>query len=308
MKKNGFTLIELLAIIVILAIIAVITVPIILGIIDDAHMNAAKDSAYGYKDAVNKSYLTKLIGNSEYTVPDNKYTIEQLKTEIGVSVSGKEPASNSWIRMEENEVTAGCLQYDEYKVEIVDGEVTNAVKGECETTPTIPSCPGCVFTFFEASFYEENNFKRIAGTEGANDTNSKLLEYTDDYREVKFTGGTQNTAFFLGYVLDSNNYIRRSFACAIYNDVPFCLEGGTTTNYNSNVNAMKSVFGQENCSGNLNEESANAYYCNKDYIYAQPKPSGYVRAGQGSMWESTHGECYVYENGSSRCMSYGTSW
>ena len=45
-KKNGFTLIELLAIIVILAIIAVITVPLILGIIDDAKMNASIDSAY----------------------------------------------------------------------------------------------------------------------------------------------------------------------------------------------------------------------------------------------------------------------
>lgn len=35
-KKRGFTLIELLAIIVILAVIGVITVPLILGIIDDA--------------------------------------------------------------------------------------------------------------------------------------------------------------------------------------------------------------------------------------------------------------------------------
>ena len=59
----AFTLIELLAIIVILAIIAVITVPIILGIIEDASKNAAIDSAYGYKDAVNKYYVPELFNS-----------------------------------------------------------------------------------------------------------------------------------------------------------------------------------------------------------------------------------------------------
>ena len=58
MKKNkkGFTLIELLAIIVILAIIAVITVPIILGIIDNAREGAARNSVIGYGKAVELSY------------------------------------------------------------------------------------------------------------------------------------------------------------------------------------------------------------------------------------------------------------
>ena len=45
-KQKGFTLIELLAIIVILAIIAVITVPIILGIIDNAKNKAAVEKQY----------------------------------------------------------------------------------------------------------------------------------------------------------------------------------------------------------------------------------------------------------------------
>ena len=65
-RRNGFTLIELLAIIVILAIIAVITVPLILGIIDNAKEKAVTDSAYGYKDAVNKMYTTKLLNNKDY--------------------------------------------------------------------------------------------------------------------------------------------------------------------------------------------------------------------------------------------------
>jgi len=57
MNKKGFTLIELLAVIVILAIIALIATPIIMGIIDDAQTQSAKNSAYGYLDSVDKSLV-----------------------------------------------------------------------------------------------------------------------------------------------------------------------------------------------------------------------------------------------------------
>ena len=74
-KKKGFTLIELLAIIVILAIIAVITVPIILNIIDNSRKGAAQDSAYGYKDAINKFYVSKLSRDSAYKIPNGTYIV-----------------------------------------------------------------------------------------------------------------------------------------------------------------------------------------------------------------------------------------
>ena len=130
-NKKGFTLIELLAIIVILAIIAVITVPIILNIIENSKKGAATDSAYGFKDAVNKAYVTKLSGDSDYSIADDTYTVEELKTQIGLSLSGKEPGSNSWVTIEKNNVSEGCLQYDEFKVEFTDGKVSNTEKGEC---------------------------------------------------------------------------------------------------------------------------------------------------------------------------------
>ena len=63
MNKKGFTLIELLAIIVILAIIAVITVPLILGIIDEAKEKANISSVVGYGKSVEFSYSK--IGVSE---------------------------------------------------------------------------------------------------------------------------------------------------------------------------------------------------------------------------------------------------
>ncbi len=62
MNKKGFTLIELLAIIVILAIIAVITVPLILGIIDEARTKSAISSVVGYGKAVELAYSHYQLG------------------------------------------------------------------------------------------------------------------------------------------------------------------------------------------------------------------------------------------------------
>lgn len=129
-NEKGFTLIELLAIIVILAIIAVITVPIILGIVDEAKMNSAKDSAYGYKEAVSTLYASKILSNPSYSLEDRTYTVSELDT-AGLSISGAVPESNSWINIENNQLVSACLQFGDYKVTIVDGKVGNVEKGEC---------------------------------------------------------------------------------------------------------------------------------------------------------------------------------
>ena len=65
-KNKGFTLIELLAVIVILALIALIATPIILNIIKDAKRSAAKDSAYGYIDAVEKYIVLAKTQTGDY--------------------------------------------------------------------------------------------------------------------------------------------------------------------------------------------------------------------------------------------------
>ena len=72
-NKKGFTLIELLAIIVILAIIAVITIPVITKTIENSRKGSATDSAYGYRDAVNKVYVDNLSEDSTYDTPNNTY-------------------------------------------------------------------------------------------------------------------------------------------------------------------------------------------------------------------------------------------
>lgn len=94
MNKKGFTLIELLAIIVILAIIAVITVPLILGIIDEAKAKAAKSSVVGYGKAVELAYSKTGISNESGLVKDmptatsdNKVTTDELNSGNYVAIT-----------------------------------------------------------------------------------------------------------------------------------------------------------------------------------------------------------------------------
>ena len=138
MKKNnkGFTLIELLAIIVILAIIAVITVPIILNIIENSRKGAAVDSAYGYKDAVSKYYVSQMLDNpdlklsGDYKINKNGKLEDESGEEHSVATSGTLP-SNGYITIENNEIIGGCLTINDYKVDLNDKDAT-ATKGKCE--------------------------------------------------------------------------------------------------------------------------------------------------------------------------------
>jgi prepilin-type N-terminal cleavage/methylation domain-containing protein len=134
-KKNGFTLIELLAIIVILAIIAVITVPIILNVIANSKKGAAKDSAYGYKDAISKYYASASIENSikingAYSVSNgvlNGSTIDN----VDILVSGTKPSSG-YLIYSNNILQNGCLVVDGYEVVYSNGNFDIVGKGNCQ--------------------------------------------------------------------------------------------------------------------------------------------------------------------------------
>lgn len=138
-RKKGFTLIELLAIIVILAIIAVITVPIILNIVDDSKKGAAQNSAYGYKDAINKYYMAKSLNNSDYDIADGQYSIDPqtgylVGTEtLQIQISGQAPTGGT-VQITQNEIASACLEFGEYAVTILNGNVGQATKGTCNGT------------------------------------------------------------------------------------------------------------------------------------------------------------------------------
>ena len=292
-KKNGFTLIELLAIIVILAIIAVITVPIILNIIDSSKKGAVKDSAYGYKDAVNKFYVSKLSQDKNYTIPNNSYATTTLKN-LGVTVSGQEPGTNSWVTIENNNVVAGCLQFDEYKVEIKNSVIGETKNGECIELQ-IPSCPGCLFTWYTSSKY-------IKGTTGKTDAEMKLdgITTTDDYT-------TLNKNVFLGVVLDNDGKIERAFACGIRTnqttneDTPFCIEG---TGEESIFEKNKSLLIGENLWNGTCSGPSNALYCNGQVsarIGTDGTANTYSSIGGCSVYNNMSG--YTFNDGYVGCVS-----
>ena len=138
-KENAFTLIELLAIIVILAIIAVITIPIILNIIDNAQRGAAKDSAYGYKDAINKYYLSKSVNENDFDIPNETYTVSGTTgylvgtQTLEIKISGKIPDGGA-VEMYNNEIKQACLIFGDYAVSINNDKVGDAIKGTCNGT------------------------------------------------------------------------------------------------------------------------------------------------------------------------------
>ena len=110
-KNKGFTLVELLAVIVILALIALIATPIILNVINDAKKQAAKDSAYGYMDAVEKYIVSSEL--EDKSIQDGTYRVEELNKKI--SVKGSTP-DNGTIKIESKTVKSYDIGIDGYAV------------------------------------------------------------------------------------------------------------------------------------------------------------------------------------------------
>ena len=110
-KNKGFTLVELLAVIVILALIALIATPIILNVINDAKKQAAKDSAYGYMDAVEKYIVSSEL--EDKSIKDRTYSVEELNKKI--SVKGSTP-DNGNIEIKNSSVKSYDIGIDGYVV------------------------------------------------------------------------------------------------------------------------------------------------------------------------------------------------
>lgn len=123
-NKKGFTLIELLAVIVILAIIALIATPIILNMIDNAKKNAAKDSAYGYIQAIEYQNSSSILDESK-KIADGIYEVYELKD---ISLKGKKPLYGQ-ITIKKSAVEEAHLCIDGYLIDYENGVAT--VNGQC---------------------------------------------------------------------------------------------------------------------------------------------------------------------------------
>ena len=180
-RKNAFTLIELLAIIVILAVIAVITVPIILNIIENSKIGAVSDSAYGYKDALQKYNMTLLTVNPENEGLKGSYTVSELKN-LGLEVTGQEP-SDGVLLLDEEGIT-GCLKFDEYSAHLYNNEVISTAKGNCPTQKLVTTGDGLYKSTTEPGrlIYRgaEPNNKIFLKEDGTNNTLYRIVSYETD--------------------------------------------------------------------------------------------------------------------------------
>ena len=178
---KGFTLIELLAIIVILAIIAVVTVPLILGIIDDAKLNSVTDSAYGYTAAIQKQNMYMQTVDSTSSGLNGSYTVAELKT-AGLTVSGQEP--DNGIILIDNEGVSGCLEYDEYASYLYNNKVINTSKGNCPTQKLVTSGDGLYKSPIEPGrlIYrgQDPNNRILLSEDGTNTTLYRIVSYETD--------------------------------------------------------------------------------------------------------------------------------
>ena len=108
-KKKGFTLVELLAVIVILAIIALIATPIVLNVINDAKKEAAKDSFYGYMDAIEKAIITNDVDEEEdFPTPDSNgcYNLNELNEKVNIKGTKPKIADDAKVCLKEGTVTS----------------------------------------------------------------------------------------------------------------------------------------------------------------------------------------------------------
>lgn len=133
-NKKGFTLVELLAVIVILAIIALIATPIILNVIDNAKEGSAKNSAYGYIDAVEKANAQQILKGSNISVLSGTYNISANGATVVESKEGEGPKASFAVSFKGTAPTAGTLTYEAGKLKsgniTVDGKKFNITDGE----------------------------------------------------------------------------------------------------------------------------------------------------------------------------------
>ena len=203
-KNKGFTLVELLAVIVILALIALIATPIILNVINDAKKQAAKDSAYGYMDAVEKYIVSSEL--EDKSIQDGTYRVEELNKKI--SVKGSTP-DNGTIKIENSSVKSYDIGIDGYVVR----------NGKVEKVSTTKS-----FKNGTAVYYNPEAGKKCSESESKSTTGTKsgcMKWYVFNDKEGNATVNVildHNTTANVAWNLTGNNSEMKEVKKALEND------------------------------------------------------------------------------------------
>ena len=205
-KNKGFTLVELLAVIVILALIALIATPIILNVINDAKKQAAKDSAYGYMDAVEKYIVSSEL--EDKSIKDGTYSVEKLNS-MGVSVKGSTP-DNGNIEIKNSSVKSYDIGIDGYVVR----------NGKVEKVSTTKSFKNGTAVYYNPVSREKcNDYTEANSTTGKNSGCMKWYVFND--KEGNATVNVildHNTTANVAYNSTGSNSEMKEVKIALEND------------------------------------------------------------------------------------------
>lgn len=187
--KRGFTLVELLAVIVILAIIALVATPLIFNIIDHSRKSAAKSSAFGYVDAVERELALDDLDESKYNIQVNKKIfINENSFFSNLNINGNKPTSGIIILNKNKSVSKADLCVDNYYVSY-DGLNTSIVSNNCDFD---------IESTLTYKIVEDINIK--SGTETCvnnNGTYSDSCYFSGDRNKI-----TSNKILYTGFIWD----------------------------------------------------------------------------------------------------------
>ena len=282
-NKKGFTLIELLAVIVVLAIIALIATPIVMNTIKNAKKGATERTADNYIKQVETAVAESRIDGTK--IPNGTYNIQPDGNLCPTSGCGENDKDKITIDMSGNKPTSGT-------VTISNGEVL-----QIGTTMTVEDYD---------VIYSNNKFTAAKVVYRWSEDEIKIGATIDPSDTSKFTkdASTLGKRSYLKLVLDKDNKVIESYACAIYNSKEYCLtaygvEYGYASNeadYTGNALILKKLRDAkiQGISCNL---YASSPHCNVGSVDLIADSTGYVYTN------ADDGGCAVYDDGRSYCGS-----
>ena len=297
-KKNAFTLIELLAVIVVLAIIALIATPIVMNTIKNAKKGAAERSADSYIKQVETAVAEERLNKNEVLEGEYQITSDgNLCRDKSASCSDDKKIK---IEMNGTKPTSGTIK-------ISNGQVTT------DSKITVGS--------YEVAY--DSTTKKYEATEKGNASSTTVVyrwskdsikkdDIINPNDTSKFTkdASTLGKNYYLKHILDKDNKVTESYACAILKGKEYCLRGGRDNNGNSfygyaeneadytgNALILKQIEGAKIAGVSCGIGSFDSH-CSGGSVYFGAGSNGGVGANDGG------GNCYVNDDGSSSCASF----
>ena len=283
-KRNAFTLIELLAVIVVLAIIALIATPIVMNTIKNAKKGAAERTADNYIKQVETAVAESRIDGTK--ISNGIYNIQPDGNLCPASGCGENDKDKITIDMSGNKPTSGTVT------------ISNGGVSQNETIMIVDGYD---------VIYKDNKYTAvtIVYSWSTNKINIENIINPNDTSKFTKDASTLGKSYYLKHVLDKDNKVTESYACAIFNSKEYCLRGGNSSfygyaeneaDYTGNAFILKQIEGAK-IAGVSCYFDAEDSGCSGGSVNLNAYSFGLVNAGDGQ------GICGVDDGGSSGCES-----